>query len=382
LKTSRKIARLGELLQCDCDGASVGARSQSACVDKQHPDEWCGLIFSALILRPDFARRGRRNLFIFAALLALLSMQTAATAREIHYGAVSDAEIVACDQLHWRGQIDQSRNCYATLLRSSASLAVRAEAAWALQDLQAANSLFQQALRENPYDVATRVRWGDLYADSHQDAEAMNIFREALERDESNAFALLGAARLLAGSFDDAANAFLTPLLTDPTIPDGARAGALLLSARVALEDEARDEALAALDDAAEFIDRNGWPPLEVYALRAAADLANNVTESRWTAMSLEYNPYYGGIYEIPAYFYVITRRYREAIDLYQKAVDIEPGLASAHEELGVNLLRDNQVSRARKHLVTAHDQDPFSPIAVNTLRLLDSFVNLSLIHI
>jgi tetratricopeptide (TPR) repeat protein len=241
--------------------------------------------------------------------------------------------------------------------------------------------LFQQAIRENPYDVATRVRWGDLYADSHQDAEAMNIYREALERDESNAFALLGAARLLAGSFDDAANAFLTPLLTDPTIPDGARAGALLLSARVELEDGARDEALAALDDAAEIIDRNGWPPLEVYALRAAADLANNVTESRWTAMSLEYNPYYGGIYEIPAFFYVITRRYREAIDLYQKAVDIEPGLASAHEQLGVNLLRDNQVSRARKHLVTAHDQDPFSPIAVNTLRLLDSFTNFTLIN-
>ncbi len=161
----------------------VGARSQSACVDKQHPDEWCGLIFSALILRPDFARRGRRNLFIFAALLALLSAQTAATAREIHYGAVSDADIVACDQLHWRGQIEDSGNCYANLLRSSALLAVRAEAAWALQDLQAANSWFQQAMRENPDDVATRVRWGHLYADSHQDAEAMDIYREALERD-------------------------------------------------------------------------------------------------------------------------------------------------------------------------------------------------------
>jgi phytoene dehydrogenase-like protein len=78
--------------------------------------------------------------------------------------------------------------------------------------LQAANSWFQQAMRENPDDVATRVRWGDLYADSHQDAEAMNIYREALERDDSHAFALLGAARVLANGFDDAANAFLQPL--------------------------------------------------------------------------------------------------------------------------------------------------------------------------
>jgi len=314
-------------------------------------------------------------------LLGLLSVHATAVARDIHYGAVNDVDIVACDQLHWHGQIEDSRNCYANLLRSSALLPVRAEAAWALKDLQAANSWFQRAMRENPDDVATRVRWGNLYADSHQDAAAMDIYREALELDESNALAQLGAARVLAGSFDDAANAFLTPLLTDPTTPDGARTGALLLSARVALEDGNRDDALDALDDAAEIVERNAWPPLEIYALRAAADLMNNVTESRWTALSLEYNPHYGGIYEVPAYIYVITRRYRGAIDLYQKAVDIEPGLASAHEQLGVNLLRDNQVSRARKHLVTAHDQDPFSPIAVNTLRLLDSFTNFTLIN-
>ncbi len=289
--------------------------------------------------------------------------------------------VVACDRLHWRGRVDQSRNCYANLLHSGTSLAVRAEAAWALKDLQAANSWFQQAMRENPDDVATRVRWGDLYADSHQDAEAMDIYREVIELDGSNAFARLGAARVLAGSFDDAANAFLTPLLTDGTTTDGARVGALLLSARVALESGSRGEALAALDDAAEIVDRNDWPPLEIYALRAAADLLNNVTASRWTEISLAYNPHYGGIYAVPAHFYVITRRYRGAIDLYQRAIDIESGLASAHEELGVNLLRDNQVSRARKHLVIAHDQDPFSPIAVNTLRLLDSFANFALIN-
>ena len=319
--------------------------------------------------------------FAITVVFTLLFGLPISHARNIHYGAIFDEDVIACDQLHWRGQIEESRGCYAEVLRLSDSLAARAEAAWALKDLQTANSLFQQAMRLNPDDVVTRVRWGDLYADSHQDAEAMEIYREALERDENDPFAQLGAARVLSGGFDDAANAFLTPLLTDPTKADGARVGALLLSARVALENGRHDAAVNALDDAEEIVNRNDWPPLEIYALRAAVDLLNNVTESSWTEESLKYNPHYGGIYAVPAHFYVITRRYRGAIDLYQKAVDIDSGLASAHVELGVNLLRDNQVSRARKHLVTAHDQDPFSPIAVNTLRLLDSFANFTLIN-
>jgi len=304
----------------------------------------------------------------------------AGSSRDIHYGAVIDADLAVCDDLHWRGRVDEARACYANLLGSSDKLPVRAEAAWALNDLKAANGWFQQAMRLDPDDVTTRVRWGDLYAASHQDAEAMQIYREALERDADNAFARLGAARLLVGSFNDAANAYLTPLLTEEDTIDGARLGALFLAARLALENDG-ENAGEALDDAAAIVARNDWPPTELYALRAAADLLQGVTESRWTAMSLEYNPHYGDIYAIPAHFYVITRRYREAIDLYQKAVDIQPGLAAAHEELDVNLLRDNQVSRARAHLITAHDRDPFSPVAVNTLRLLDSFAGFTLVN-
>lgn len=326
---------------------------------------------------------GRSTLAQSRALTPLLMLLAASIAngRDFHYGAVTDEDVLACDRLHWRGRVEESRPCYARLLRTGTPPATKAEAAWALRDLKAANQYFRQAMQLNPDDVPTRVRWGDLYADSHQDAEAMEIYREALQRDEANEFAMLGAAELLAGNFDDAARRYLEPLLASPATRGGARLGALLLSVRVALENGNPDEASAALDEAAEIVERNDWPPVEIYALRAAADLLNNVTESPWTEMSLDYNPHYGGIYAIPAHFYVITRRYREAIDLYQKAVDVEPGLASAHEALGVNLLRDNQVSRAREHLVIAYDQDPFSPIAVNTLRLLDSFADFTLIN-
>jgi tetratricopeptide (TPR) repeat protein len=315
------------------------------------------------------------------ALLGMLVVAVPVAARDIHYGAVSHPALDSCDAEQWRGQREAADRCYRELLQSDAPAEIRAEAAWALNDMQLANRLFRQAAADMPDDAGIMVRWGDLFADSHQDGEAMNIYREALALDDTNDYAYLGAARVLVGGFDDAANTYLEPLLSDATRNDGARAAAWLLVARISLENGDQSQAADALDTAETIITANDLPPLELYALRASADLLNNVTESRFTAMSLEYNPHYGGIYAIPAHFYVITRRYREAIDMYQRAVDIEPTLAPAHEELGINLLRDNQVSRARRHLEIAYSEDPFSPQAVNTLRLLDSFDNFSLVH-
>ena len=323
--------------------------------------------------------------FICTLIIAGIAADVHSAGRDIHYGAVANPELAVCDDLQWRGQLSESRTCFSELLRSDLDASVIAEAAWAMGDYQQANQWFRTATRDHPDDAATRVRWGDLFAATHQNAEAMNIYREALTIDANNRYANLGAARVLAGGFDDAASSYLEKLLNNANIADGARLGAWLLVARAALENGNQDEASAALGEAATIIDRSDWPPLEIWALRAAADMLNNVDNSvddnNWTSKSLEYNAHYGGIYAVPAYFYVITRRYRDAIDHYQMAVDVEPDLASAHEELGVNLLRDNQMSRARAHLETAHNLDPFSPKAVNTLRLLDSFSDFRLIN-
>lgn len=329
-------------------------------------------------VRAAIARQFTASLF---ALFLIAFTVPAANARDIHYGAVKHPELLRCDQLQWRGRHADAAACYQQILQSDTQVEIQAEAAWAQKDLQLANRLFRQAAALHPENADIRVRWGDLFAASHQDGEAMNIYREALTLDAKNAFATLGAARLLVGGFDDAADTFLEPLLSDDSMDPGARAAAWLLVARVSLENNNLAQGTDALDNAEKILAGTDWPPLQLYALRAAVDLLNNITDSRFTAMSLEYNPAYGDIYAIPAHFYVITRRYREAIELYQKAVDIEPSLAAAHEELGVNLLRDNQMSRARKHLETAFNIDPFSPKSVNTLRLLDSFADFRLIN-
>ena len=309
-----------------------------------------------------------------------LALPVTAAARGIHYGAVTEPAVLECDQMHWRGQVEESRLCYANLLRAETPATIKAEAAWALNNPKQANEWFRAAMSETPDDHATKVRWGDLFAASHQYGEAMNIYREVLAEDSANAFALLGAATVLVGSFEEAANNYLQPIMDGIVPDDGAYLGALLLVARVSLEAGNYEEADESLSRAEALLKDNDWPPLEVYALRASHDLLNDVRDGSWTAMSLEYNPHYGGIYATPAHFYMITRRYREAINMYQKAVEIQPDLAAAHEQLGINLLRENRMSLAREHLERAYELDPFSPRSVNTLRLMDSFGNFRLI--
>ncbi|MEE8237647.1 MAG: tetratricopeptide repeat protein, partial [Gammaproteobacteria bacterium] len=140
---------------------------------------------------------------------------------------------------------------------------------------------------------------------------------------------------------------------------------------------EVADRALAT---ALEIAEAEGLPPLEVYALNAASDLLHGVTDSPWTSRALAYNANFGGIYSTPAHFYVITRRYRQAIVLLQQAVNVQPDLWAAHAELGVNLLRVNRLEEAQRHLTIAYRGDPFSAKIVNTLRLIDSFDNFRVI--
>ena len=122
----------------------------------------------------DHAVARPNRLFVAVLLAAILCVlgQSAATARDIHYGAIDDPQLLQCDQQYWHGLVQDSTNCYREILDSDASAAIKAESAWALNDLQQANRWFQQAMRETPDDVGTRTRWGNLYADSHQDAEA------------------------------------------------------------------------------------------------------------------------------------------------------------------------------------------------------------------
>jgi tetratricopeptide (TPR) repeat protein len=295
-----------------------------------------------------------------------------ASAYEIEYAADRPAELKACDAARYRGDRAAAVSCYSSLRVESEDLRIQAEAARALGDPRSANDLFKTAFDDYPDDPLVRTRWGRLFLETHEANEAVKLFQESLAIDASYVPAIVGLAEVAAGRFEDRAREWVEEALS----LDAASIPAHLLIARMNLEIGEVDAADEELDRALELAEAQEIAPLEIYALKASVDLLRGVTESDWTKRALEYNPTYGEIYATPAYFYVITRRYREAAELYRKAVEIQPDLYSAHAELGVNLLRDNRIAEAQAHLATAYSGDPFSRPVVNTLRLIDSFDN------
>ena len=307
-----------------------------------------------------------------AGLAAVVAAIPPAAAQPFDYSADRDPALRTCDAHFHRGDRPAAGACYAMLASGSNDAAVRAETAWRMGDLQAANAFFRTGVELDPESVSLRNRWGRLFMATHQNDEAVRLFMEALDLDEDYAAAKLGLATVAAGRFEDRATSLVDEVLEggEPNLE------AYLISAQMSLELGDLAPAREVLDEALGIAEAEGLPPLEVYALHAAADVLEGVTDSEWTRRALDYNPGYGDIYATPAHFHLMNRRYREAIDLLFEAVRIQPDLWPAHAELGVNLLRQNRVEEARAHLAVAYQGDPFSAQTVNTLRLIDSFDN------
>jgi tetratricopeptide (TPR) repeat protein len=286
----------------------------------------------------------------------------------------ADADIDACHVLSDTGDAG-SRGCYLEILRIEGDDAVRAEALWRIGNLEAANAAFRRANERHPDNPDLLTRWGLLFLSTHQAGDAEALFEEALTLNPNHIGALVGMAELLVDRFDGPARAVINQLLTiDPdNVP------AKILEARLAVEAADLSGARAILlplaeDEAAIPIRRR----LEAMAMLAAADHMEGIATagaapSPWVARALEINPSYGDVHAVPAHFYVITRRYREAVAMLEQAVAVDPELWQAHSALGTNLLRVNQIEKGQHHLQTAYQGDAFNAETVNTLRLLET---------
>jgi tetratricopeptide (TPR) repeat protein len=255
--------------------------------------------------------------------------------------------------------------CVAALRAQSVE---RAEALWKAHDYQAANTAFRALVKISPKNPDYKVRWGRLFLERFNSAEAARLFEEALAIRKDHPGALLGLALVAADGFEAKAVEFAErALAADPKLTE-----ARVLLARLALEDNDTQRASQQADKALEI----SPGALDAMAIHAAIDWLSDKPDTPWMTRILAQNPHYGYAYELVAHFFIINRRYQEGLDYYRKALEIAPDLWSARAQLGINLMRLGFDEEARAHLVECYANGYRDAATVNTLRLLDSYKN------
>lgn len=265
------------------------------------------------------------------------------------------------------GRTSQSVECFTKLL-SSKDGGKRAEALWGLEKYQEAVDTFLAAIKARPKDVALHVRLGDLFLDRYQPRDAAEDYGKALELEEKNTAALLGIARVMAENWDKRAVEMTQKALEiDPNL-----APAYELLARLAAEDSDFPKAIEHADKAMSL----SKEALDAMGVRAGIDVLQEKKDTEWFKKALAINPAYGEIYSAAGELLVLNRRYHDGIELFRKAIAVQPNLWEAHARLGVNLMRLGQEEEAYKELKLCFDQGYAPNMVKNTLTLMDSYKN------
>jgi cellulose synthase operon protein C len=273
-------------------------------------------------------------------------------------------EVRQCLQQRLHGQDAAAQKCFAALA-GAGSPYLRAEGAWGLADYDTANGEFRAAVAAAGGNALYRTRWGELLHERFNNADAVGLFNEALERDPKDAQAMLGLARVSADGFDNQAVSWAQKALAaDPKL-----AAAHELLADLAMQDN-RPELAAKEADAALMLDAQA---LDAMAIHAVIELLADRPADEWWARIHGINPIYGPGYALAAEHLILNRRYQDGVTLYRKALELSPKLWSARSELGINLMRLGQDEEAREQLTQCYQNGYRNDATVNSLRLLDT---------
>ncbi len=242
----------------------------------------------------------------------------------------------------------------------------QAEALWRAHDYAAANTHFRALVEANPKNANLKVRWGRLFLERFNAADAEGLFKEALAIDPKNAGALLGLALVAEANFEgSAADNARKALASDPSLVEARE-----LLAKLGLEEndpkEARDEAALAL--------KLNPHSMAAEAVNAAADLLEHRDADPWLTRIANEHPKDGRGYESIGFFLQLNRRYDDAITYFRKAIAVEPDLWSAHSQLGLNLMRLGRESDAHKELELAFNNRFADSATKNSLKLMDKY--------
>jgi tetratricopeptide (TPR) repeat protein len=270
-----------------------------------------------------------------------------------------------CWTLRKDGHGAQARECFDQLTRSPDAY-VRAEGFWGREEWDSANEQFRIATQPSNSNAHYKVRWGMLLHERFNDAEAADLFHEALTRDSESAEAYLGLAMVSADSFDGKATADAAKAIAlDPKLAEAHE-----VMADLALEN---DDFEVAATEADKAIGLEG-DALDAMATHAAIELIDDRSADAWFAKIRAVNPGYGEAYARLAHQLEMHYRYEDAVTYYRKAIEADPRLWAAHSALGIDLMRLGQEDEPLKELELSYNNGYRDAATVNSLRLLDSY--------
>jgi cellulose synthase operon protein C len=277
-----------------------------------------------------------------------------------------------CWTLRKHGRSSEARACFDSLTRS-ADPYFRAEGFWGLEEWQQSNEQFRLVTRPANGKGLYKVRWGMLLHERFNDKDAADLFREALEKDASNAQAYLGLAIISVEGFDGKAKEYLGKAIElDPKL-----AQAHELSADLALANDDLDVATTEADKAI-AIENDA---LDAMATHAAIELIADRSPDEWFAKIHAINAHYGQAYASVARQLELHYRYEDAVTYYRKAIEADPRLWAAHSALGIDLMRLGKEDEPYKELELSYNNGYRDAATVNSLRLLDSYKNFDTIR-
>ncbi|HEY1985730.1 MAG TPA: hypothetical protein VGG85_09990 [Terracidiphilus sp.] len=272
-----------------------------------------------------------------------------------------------CWNLDKHGHRAEAQRCFETLTHSGDAY-LRAEGFWGLEQWQQANEQFRVAAQAANAGASVKVRWGMLLHARFNDAEAADLFREALAKEPTNAGAYLGLAYVSAGTFSGKAAEYAGKAAE--LDPKNAEPHELIADLALTNDDV---EAAGAEADKAIALARDA---LDALAIHAALDLIANRSADAWFAKIQAVNPNYGEAYARVAHQLELHYRFQDAVTYYRKAIEADPRQWAAHSALGIELMRLGQDQEPRKELELAYENGYRDAATVNSLRLLDSYKN------
>ncbi len=269
-----------------------------------------------------------------------------------------------CQSLRKHGHGAEATGCFEALVRSG-DPSLRAEGYWGLEQYEQANEQFRIANARPDSTALDRVRWGILLHERFNDAEAVDLFKEGLQKDPKSADAYLGLAIVSADGFDGKAAEYAVKALE--LNPKLTQAHEFL--AELALENSdtktATAEADVALGDSPDAMD--------AMAIHAAVELLADRSPDEWLGKVRKVNPGYGEAYALVAHQLELHYRFHDAVTYYRKAIEMDPRLWPARSHLGVALMRLGEQDEARQQLEMCYNNGYRDAATVNSLRLLDS---------